>query len=136
MRSLFDGHIELSEKVLDLRLQRQNLVMSNIANVNTPQYKAKSLEFENDLQNALALDSRGKVTRTDDGHMPATFDEATFQGKGAKEFKPRYVYGEDSVNLDKEMTVMAKNALLYNALTEVITKNFTGMTKIIAEGGK
>ena len=136
MRSLFDGHIELSEKVLDLRLQRQNLVMSNIANVNTPQYRGKSLEFEQDLQNALALDARGKVTRTNDQHMPATFDEATFQGKSFKEFKPRYVYGEDSVNLDKEMTVMAKNAMLYNALTEVITKNFTGMTKIISEGGK
>ncbi|MCM0753777.1 flagellar basal body rod protein FlgB [Desulfovibrio aminophilus] len=136
MRSLFDGHIELQEKVLDLRLQRQNLVMSNVANVNTPQYKAKRLEFEQDLQTALALDMKGKVTRTNDAHMPATFDESSFKGTGGKEFKPRYVHGEDSVDLDKEMTVMAKNAMLYNALTEVISKNFTGMQKIISEGGK
>jgi flagellar basal-body rod protein FlgB len=136
MRSLFDGHVELQEKVLDLRLQRQNLVMSNIANVNTPQYKAKRLEFEKDLQSALALDVSGKVTRTNDAHMPAAFDESTFQGTGIKEFKPRYIHGEDSVDLDKEMTVMAKNAMLYNALTEIITKNFTGMQKIISEGGK
>lgn len=136
MRSLFDGHIELAGKVLDLRLQRQNLVMSNIANVNTPQYKAKSLEFEQDLQSALALDARGMVTRTNEHHMPAAFDEGSFEGTAGKEFKPRYIYGEDAVNLDKEMTVMAKNAMLYNALTEVITKNFTGMAKIISEGGK
>lgn len=136
MRSLFDGNIELNEKVLDLRLERQNLVMSNIANVNTPKYKGKRLEFEQDLQSALNLDARGKMTRTSDAHMPAAFDEGSFEGKGATEYKPRYVYGEDAVDLDKEMTVMAKNAMLYNALTEVITRNFSGMQKVITEGGK
>lgn len=136
MRSLFDGHIELSEKVLDLRLERQNLVMSNVANVNTPKYKPKRLEFEQDLQSALNLNAEGKMARTDDAHMPAAFDENTFEGKGLTEYKPRFVYGEDSVDLDKEMTVMAKNAMLYNALTEVITRNFSGMQKVITEGEK
>ncbi len=136
MQSLFDGHIELSGKVLDLRLQRQNLVTSNLANVNTPGFKARRIEFEQQLQSALALDARGKVTRTDDRHLPAAFEVDGFQGQGLKEFKPRYVHGEDAVDMDKEMAVMAKNAMLYNALTEVITKNFQGMQKIIGEGGK
>ena len=136
MREFFDGHIDLTAKVMDMRLERQNLVASNITNVNTPQYRPVHLEFEKDLQNSLALDMEGKVTRTDDKHMPAAFNVDGFKGKGLKEFRPREVFGDDKVDLDKEMTSMAKNAMLYNALTEVIRKNFEGLTKVIGEGGK
>ena len=57
MKGLFERNFGVVEKVLDMRLQRQNVVMSNIANVNTPKYKARRLEFEEDLQKAIeALD--------------------------------------------------------------------------------
>ncbi|MGE4553602.1 MAG: flagellar basal body rod protein FlgB [Desulfovibrionaceae bacterium] len=136
MREFFDGHIDLTAKVMDMRLERQNLVVANITNVNTPQYRPVHLEFEHDLQSALALDMDGKVTRTNDKHMPSAFNVGTFKGKGLTEFRPREVFGDDKVDLDKEMTSMAKNAMLYNALTEVVRKNFEGLTKVIAEGGK
>ncbi len=135
MKGLFEGHIDLTSKVLDIRLERQNLVMSNITNINTPEYKPKRIEFEKDLQAALDRDQKGKVTRTDKGHMPVVFG-SDFEGKLEKEFKPRYVHGEDSVDLDQEMTVMAKNSMMYNALTEVIKKNFEGMNKVIMDGVK
>lgn len=136
MKSIFENHINLTAKVLDLRLERQNVVVGNITNVNTPQYKARRLEFEDKLQQALAQDTAGQVTRTQSGHMPSTFNVDSFTGDGVKEFKPRYVYGEDSVDLEKEMATMAKNAMLYNALAEVINKNFTGIQKAIQEGSK
>lgn len=133
MKGLFEQHIQVTEKVLDLRLERQNLVMGNITNVNTPGYKARRLEFEKQLQGALNLDATGKMTRTKGDHMPSVFNANTFQGKGLKDFEPRYVYGEDTVDLDTEMGVMAKNSMLYNALTDVIKKNFTGIQKVITE---
>ncbi|MEF2145377.1 MAG: flagellar basal body rod protein FlgB [Desulfovibrionaceae bacterium] len=136
MRGLFEPHLDLTAKVLDLRLERQNLVAGNLANVDTPGYRARRLEFEERLQSALALDQRGKVTRTDDQHMPTAFKVDGFRGQGIKEFEPRQVFGEDRVDMDKEMALMGKNAMLYNALTEVITKNFHGMQQIIQEGGK
>lgn len=136
MKGIFPSHINLTAKVLDMRLERQNLVASNITNADTPNYRPMRLEFEQDLQSALALDMRGKVTRTNRKHLPAAFDVNGFKSKGIKEFKPREVPGEDKVDLDKEMTVLAKNAMLYNALTDIIKKNFEGMNKVIAEGGK
>ena len=136
MKGFFEPHIDLTAKVLDMRLQRQNLVTANITNADTPNYRPIHLEFEKDLQSAMAMDMRGKVTRTDKEHLPASFDINGFQGKGVKEFKPREVLGGDKVDLDKEMTAMAKNAMLYNALTDIIKKNFEGMSKVIAEGGK
>jgi flagellar basal-body rod protein FlgB len=136
MKGLFERHFGVIEKVLDLRLERQNVVMSNIANVNTPKYKERRLAFEEDLQQAMQLDAKGKMARTDDRHLPSVFDVNGFQGKGITEFKPRMVYGEDTVDLDKEMASMAKNTMMYNALSDVIAKNFSGLQTVIQDGGK
>lgn len=136
MKGLFGSHIHLTAKVMDLRLERQNLVMGNITNVNTPDYKARRLEFEDKLQSALNQDARGKMTRTDNSHMPVVFNADGFQGDGIKDFQPRHVYGSDSVDLDKEMTEMTKNGMMYNALASVIKKNFQGMQKVIMAGQK
>jgi flagellar basal-body rod protein FlgB len=134
MSGLFGSHIEVTAKVLDLRLERQNVVMSNIANVNTPDYKPVRLEFEKQLQSALNLDMNGKMARTEQGHMPSKFNAETFEGEEEQPFDPRYTYGEDTVDMDEEVTQMAKNAMMYNALTQVISKNFSGLEKVIAEG--
>ena len=137
MKSIFFGeNTDLMSKVMDLQLQRQNLVMANITNVNTPRYRPKRIEFERDLQNALALDERSKITRTSERHLPAEFDVNGFSGKGTKEFQPRVIYGRDTVDLDHEMAVMAKNTMLYNALTEIIAKDFAGVNKIINDGSR
>lgn len=136
MKSLFEGHILLTGKVLDMRLARQNVVMSNLANITTPKYKARRLEFEQDLQSALNRDARGKMTRTEGGHMPSVFDAETFGPDLIKGFKHRVIHGEDNVDLDKEMAVMAKNTLMYNALSTVLKKNFEGLNTVISEGAK
>lgn len=136
MKGLFPEHINVTAKVLDLRLERQNLVSSNLANVTTPGYKPKHIEFEKQLQSALNIDGRGKLTKTSKMHAPAAFDANSFSGDTIADFKPRVVYGEDSVDVDKEMVTMSKNALMYDALTQVIKKNFQGLQKVINDGAR
>ncbi|TVR00447.1 MAG: flagellar basal body rod protein FlgB [Desulfovibrionales bacterium] len=136
MKGLFGAHIHLQGKVLDMRLERQNVVAGNLANIKTPGYKARRLEFEEDLQRALGLDARGKMTRTASGHLPAKFDVNTFSADFIKDLKPRVVQGEDAVDLDKEMTTMAKNTLLYNTLITTLQRNFEGLKTVITEGGR
>ncbi len=136
MKSLYTPTVNLVGKVLDMQLKRQNVVMSNIANVRTPNYKPRVLEFEDELQSALDLDARGRLSRTDPGHMPSTFDPHSFGPEWDKKFVPRQAHGEDRVDLDKEMSLMAKTSLQYNALTTVIKGNFDGVRNIITEGSK
>lgn len=136
MKSLFGSHIQLQGKVLDMRLERQNVVAGNLANIKTPGYRARRLEFEEDLQRALGLDAPGGMTRTNPGHLPAKFDARTFSAEFIKDLQPRVVQGEDSVDLDKEMTTMAKNTLLYNTLITTLQKNFEGLKNVITEGGR
>ena len=136
MKTMFEGHLGLVGKVMDMQLQRQNVVMSNIANVKTPRYRPLELEFEKELQFAVNADTKNKVTRTDPKHMPTRFDANVFGPSWDREFKPRNIYGEDRVNLDKEMAKMAKVNLQYSALSTVITKGSEGLNNIIQEGSK
>ncbi len=136
MKSLFPLHLQLSSKVLDMQLERQNLVMSNLANIKTPGYKALDMEWEEQLQAALGRDARGKMTRTEQGHMPAVFSPESFGPEWHKAFRPHVIMGDDSVDMDKEMAKMSKNVLMYKSLSTVIQKNFEGLNKIISEGGR
>lgn len=136
MKTLYEPHVNLVGKVMDMQLQRQNVISGNIANVKTPRYKPRDLEFEGQLQNALGLDMKGKMTRTAGEHMPSTFDPEGFSPEWFKQFKPKTVHGEDSVNIDKEMVKMAKNNMHYSALSQVIKQNLEGVKTIIMEGQK
>jgi len=136
MKSLFSQHIQVVGRVLDMQLQRQNVVTGNLANIKTPGYMAKRLDFEKELQAALDLDSKGKMSRTDDGHMPHEFNVEGFGPEWSKNFRPRVIHGEDRVNLDKEMATLAKTNLTYSTLTSVMRSNFEGLKKYIQEGQK
>lgn len=133
---IFRPHMQVAAKVMDLQLERQNLVMGNLANITTPRYRPRSIEFEKELQQALNQDMRGRMTKTEKNHMPATFDPQGYDANAEQEFQPRYIYGEDRVDLDKEMAVMSKNSMQYNALTTIMQKHFMGVNKVISEGGK
>ncbi|MDR2820911.1 MAG: flagellar basal body rod protein FlgB [Desulfovibrio sp.] len=134
MKSLFSSQVGLVGKVMDMQLQRQNIIVSNLANIETPNYKPREIAFENELQAALGLDMRGRVSTTSNGHMPATFNPENFGPEWSKQFKPRQIHGEDRVNLDKEMTKHAKTQLHYSALTQIMTKTFEGLSTVITDG--
>ncbi len=134
MKALFSDHIHVTSTAMDMRLERQNAVSSNLANVKTPGYQPRRVEFEEQLQ--AALDLEGKLSRTTPQHMPAKFDPQTFEGEFIKEMEPRVYQGEDSVDLDQEMSKMSQNTLMYNALSQVISKNFEGLKTVIRQGGQ
>ena len=136
MKSLFPDHIDLTARVMDFQIQRQNIVSGNLANINTPGYKAWTLEFEKDLQAALGISQNGPVSRTHPKHLPAKFSPDATEASVVRDLNPRVVQGTDNVDLDRETATMAKNTLMYNTLATVMQKNFSGMKQLIQEGGK
>lgn len=133
MKSLFNSQIGLVSRVMDMQLQRQNIIHSNLANRETPNYKPRELAFEEELQSALGLDMKGRMSVTSDGHMPAAFNPENFGPEWDKKFKPRQIHGEDRVDTDKEMAKHAKNQLQYTALTQIMAKSFEGLSNIIQD---
>ncbi len=136
MKSLDQDHVQLVSRVMDMQLQRQNVIMGNITNVNTPNYKPLELTFEKELQQALNLDAKGKISRTSSEHIPSVFDSKTFNADWLKRFMPRRAHGEDRVNIDKEMVKMAKNNLQYTTLSQVTKSGYDSLKSIITEASK
>lgn len=134
MHRYFSGNIALIDKVLDLSLQRQNIVSANLANINVDGYKGRHLNFEKDLQDAVnSRKHPNKMVATDEDHVGGSGDIHAFMKNIDHEFKPRVVHGADSVNFDEEMTAMGKNAMLYNALSQIMNGAFAGLNKVVKE---
>lgn len=125
IEGIFSTTIDLLGKSVDLRVKNQNLIASNIANAETPNYIPKSMAFEEELQGALKSAQRG----TDSGKA---FRSVT--GKVIE--TPAKTPGKDgnAVELENEMGKMSTNQLMFNASVQILTKKFEGLRSAIREG--
>ena len=141
MDGLFNTTVDLLGKSIDLRAKNQNLIASNIANVETPNFVPKSLAFEDELQGALKSGQRG-------GSMPAITHSRHIQlrksgvGGGLQSVSGKVVEspaktpGKDgnAVELENEMGKMTENQVMFNASVQMLSKKFKGLRTAIREG--
>ena len=121
---------------LKFRQLRQELHASNIANAETPGYKAKKLDFEEALARALDVDDQLQMKTSDSKHF-------NVGGGGFDNLQPE-VY-EDSngivspdgnnVDRDAEMAEMAENKIMYDATVQLINKKL-GLLKYAVGSGQ
>jgi flagellar basal-body rod protein FlgB len=108
---------------LNFREMRQELISSNVANANTPGFKAKKLDFEEALGRALDVDGQMQMNVSDEKHHnvgnggfnnlePEIYDD------------PNGVVSENgnTVDVEAEMAKMAENKLMYDSLVQLINK--------------
>lgn len=122
MQSLFGKTFNMLGTLLDYRSERNKVITSNIANLDTPDYKPSDYVFKDDL--SKALDARILLKRTHEKHFPNAMDEIS-----KKDFK--MVTSEDKVDLDKEMTNLAENQLMYNLTVESLARKFKGIKNVL-----
>ena len=134
-QGIFSGTISTLEKVLDLRSLKHNLIVSNIANVDTPRYKAFDMIIEEEIGKTTGTNNTVNLTRTQDGHLPGRkISVGNVESKFIDKL-PLSVRGDgNTVDIDKAMADMAENNLMYNALAQILSKKFTGLKTAIQEG--
>ncbi len=131
---IFGRTFGLLEKVLDLRMQNQQVIASNIANADTPGFAPVKLEFEQGLKDALS-GRQAPLGQTHEQHFPAT---GQFSGVAAKVVRDRSQAGVgdgNGVDLDKQMVDLSENQILYEAATQMINKKL-GLLKYVAQDGR
>ncbi len=126
INKLFDGNIETMRQALTLRQERQGLIQSNVANLETPGYTGQDFNFAKVMQSVMS--GQGELARTNKGHMQLDAMEAGRIREFASEKRP--------VDLDQEMVKMAENQLMFQALAKSIGKKFDSLRYAIDEGGK
>ena len=111
---------------------RQQAIASNIANVDTPGYKAKKVSFEEQLGQALNGFSNSNValSTTDMNHI----DNDTSSGSILfTESQTIFRNDGNSVDMDLEMTNLAETTLRYQTLTQLAGKKYAFLKNIIRE---
>lgn len=120
---LSDQTVKALASSLNFRMMRQELISSNVANAETPGYKAKRLNFEEALSRALDIDKQQSLNVSDQKHYNVGgggFDNL----EPSIEEDPSGVVSDDgnTVDRDKEMSLMAENKILYDASVQLLNK--------------
>ena len=123
------------KKILDLCAFDQKILASNIANCETPGYKAKNLKFDEILKD-IRSDKKiatFDLTKTDVQHISLNHNKNSLILKIEND-KTSYTIDENSVNLDKEMARLAENQLIYNSSLVFLRKKGQILITAITEG--
>lgn len=142
MVSKLDDYFRFNEMALNLRSQRQQLLASNIANADTPNYKARDINFADTLKNALDNKSSSmpplELARTAATHVAGTAEPI---GPGSMAGSPLLYRNPaqgsvdgNTVELDVERNAFVDNALRYEAGVTAINGQIKNMVNAIQPG--
>ena len=134
MKLLFDRLSATLERNLDYRLERSNVIAANLANADTPGYTPVDMRFDEQLEQVLRGEETPTAARTHGRHAAP----ATPSPRAEMFFDPTAIPDEDGngVDLDREMTKLAENQMLYQASTKAFTKRMALLKYAIAEGNR
>lgn len=120
------------KNLLNLRQQRQEYIGANIANADTPGYKAKRLDFEDHMARAWPKPGELGMARTNGTHLPSapTPVEGEFQAVET----PIPKGDRNSVDLEQEMARQTANQILYNYAIQSMNGQINGLKRAISGG--
>lgn len=132
MNAQLDNALRFHQTALNLRAQRQELLAGNIANADTPNYKARDIDFGSALSGALL----GRVGRP----IALATSSARHVAASAAATSPQLMYrGEEqssvdgnTVNMDAERAAFAENSVQYEASITFINGMLRTMQQAIS----
>ena len=102
------------QRALSLRAYRQEVLAANIANADTPHYKARDIDFKASLQGALGGGGQVSLLRTSERHLPAA-GNASGGAKLMYRTESQSSVDGNTVDMDVERAAFAENAIQYEA---------------------
>ncbi len=119
------NYINVLDKAADASWKRNEIIANNIANVDTPGYKRKDVQFQTYLRSALigdnSLDSRVANANLDSLDATIYTDHATLS----------YRLDGNNVDIDTESSMLAENQIFYNALLDSMTQEFNRIKTVL-----
>ncbi|UIN23401.1 flagellar basal body rod protein FlgB [Herbaspirillum frisingense] len=142
MVSKLDDFFRFNEMALNLRAQRQQVLASNIANADTPNYKARDVNFADALKNAL--DNKGgavpplQLARTAASHVAGAAPDNGPGSIGGSPLQYRTVtqgsVDGNTVDLDVERNEFVDNGIRYEAGVTAVNGQIKAMINAIQPG--
>jgi flagellar basal-body rod protein FlgB len=131
-QGVFNQTFSVLEKSMNLRSQKHNLLVSNIANADTPNYKAFDILVEAEM-GKTSDGAKLLLNQTQPGHISVNGTADSNAPEIRQVEKPVYDFHTDgnTVDIDKTMSMLSENGLLYTASAQMLTKKFQLLTNAI-----
>ncbi|WJY28743.1 flagellar basal body rod protein FlgB [Sporosarcina trichiuri] len=127
---LYGGTVSLLEKGLNFSADRSKAIAQNVANADTPNYKAKTVNFKSYLNEAKT--AQLEAYRTDKRHLPFS---PSSDGSPVRTYANfRFNQNGNGVDMDKEQADLAANQIYYNALVDRMGSKFNSLNTVIKGG--
>ena len=121
------NYINVLNKAASASWKKNEAILSNLANVDTPGYKRKDLDFESLLAGAL---SQGKTENLD--KKVANLQLSSLNPKVFTEYSElSYRYDGNNVDVDIEEAYLADNQIKYYTLLNSMTQEFNRLKMVL-----
>lgn len=129
MAITFDKALGIHQHALESRVKRAEVLANNLANADTPGFKARDLDFQAMMQKAQDNMSGFGMEKTHSAHMDASGGAADSDLLYRVPNQPS-VDG-NTVDAQAEQTRFMRNAMDYQASFQFLNGKFTGLTKAL-----
>ena len=136
---VFDNTLSRLERALDVRLVRENVLAANVANVDTPGFKPKDVDFTATMAAIEgAAHGEGGVPLPTPPTLGANTSDTS--GLAARDLPIVDVpaggasFDGNTVDLDRTMVAMAENALQYGASAKAAGKKLAILRYVVSDG--
>ena len=138
-----DKLVGFHESALTIRTERMEVIAGNLANANTPGYKARDIDFNKAMQSAMqeasgsSTEHSSKMVRTNERHLSgnSTSVAANFDMQYRIPTQPDTGDG-NTVEVQAERNRFLDNGLRYQASLEFLNGKIKGMKKALSSGGQ
>lgn len=125
-------HLSVFSEAMNLRVQRHQVLASNVANADTPNYKARDFDFQKAMQTAMQGRAQGGLTLsvTDSAHLRGSAGA----GGAALQYRQETQSAVDgnTVDMDVERSQISENAIQYQVLTQLVGDRFKSLRSALA----
>jgi flagellar basal-body rod protein FlgB len=132
---LFEGAISVLQKSLNQASLRHSVITSNIANIDTPNYKAFEVVMEDVRQKKGGFSGTLQLVRTEPRHLNGrrqASDQVKIKASQPLPFNLRA--DGNTVDLDRTMGKLAENTIMYRIAAQLIRRKFQGLKNVIKGG--
>lgn len=132
----FSKEMQFWKNAIDVRAKRQEVLASNIANADTPYYKARDVDFVGSLQAAMKNQSdpddggQMQLNKSNVRHLDGMPGDPTLKLLYHNEYQS--AVDGNTVEMDVERSKFIDNSLQYQILTQFTSDEFTGMKEALA----
>ena len=127
----FEKAFGIHPQSLQVRAQRAELIASNIANADTPGYKAKGMDFKAALAQASSKQQTG-MTRTNEKHFDVRME--LNNGVGFRTPNQPDTGDGNTVDVQVERNLYLENSMEYQASLQFLDSKIKGLKKAITGG--